>query len=96
MNVEGDLTEITSITNKADASGNAGKITFSPNQTVTVSGDHNISLNGKTGDITGLTNTTIPTTAGSDFATKGRAATEEQLKIVNDKFNNKNQFRCRW
>ena len=90
VNVEGDLTEITSITNKADASGNnAGKITFSPNQTVTVSGDHNISLNGKTGDITGLTNTTIPTTAGSDFATKGRAATEEQLKIVNDKFNNK-------
>ncbi|MDU2581512.1 MAG: ESPR-type extended signal peptide-containing protein [Veillonella sp.] len=81
VNVEGDLTEITSITNKADASGNnAGKITFSPNQTVTVSGDHNISLNGKTGDITGLTNTTIPTTAGSDFATKGRAATEEQLK----------------
>ena len=89
VNVEGDLTEITSITNKADASGDAGKITFSPNQTVTVSGDHNISLNGKTGDITGLTNTTIPTTAGSDFATKGRAATEEQLKIVNDKFNNK-------
>ncbi len=90
VNVEGDLTEITSITNKADASGNnAGKITFSPNQTVTVSGDHNISLNGKIGDITGLTNTTIPTTAGSDFATKGRAATEEQLKIVNDKFNNK-------
>ena len=89
VNVEGDLTEITSITNKADASGNAGKITFSPNQTVTVSGDHNISLNGKTGDITGLTNTTIPTAAGSDFATKGRAATEEQLKIVNDKFNNK-------
>ena len=85
VNVEGDLTEITSITNKADASGNnAGKITFSPNQTVTVSGDHNISLNGKTGDITGLTNTTIPTTAGSDFATKGRAATEEQLKSVHD------------
>ena len=84
VNVEGDLTDITSITNKADASGNAGKITFSPNQTVTVSGDHNISLNGKTGDITGLTNTTIPTTAGSDFATKGRAATEEQLKSVHD------------
>ena len=86
VNVEGDLTEITSITNKADASGNAGKITFSPNQTVTVNGDHNISLNGKTGDITGLTNTTL---GGADFATKGRAATEEQLKIVNDKFNNK-------
>ena len=86
VNVEGDLTEITSITNKADASGNAGKITFSPNQTVTVSGDHNISLNGKTGDITGLTNTTL---GGADFATKGRAATEEQLKVVNDKFTNK-------
>ena len=81
VNVEGDLTEITSITNKADASGNAGKITFSPNQTVTVNGDHNISLNGKTGDITGLTNTTL---GGADFATKGRAATEEQLKSVHD------------
>ena len=86
VNVEGDLTEITSITNKANASGDAGKITFSPNQTVTVNGDHNISLNAKTGDITGLTNTTL---GGTDFATKGRAATEEQLKIVNDKFNNK-------
>ena len=81
VNVEGDLTEITSITNKADASGNAGKIAFSPNQTVTVNGDHNISLNGKTGDITGLTNTTL---GGADFATKGRAATEEQLKSVHD------------
>ena len=36
----------------------------------------------KKGEITGLTNTTI---AGNDFATKGRAATEEQLKAAMDK-----------
>ena len=85
VNVKGDLANISSITNGAGS----GKISFGNDQVVTVNGDHPISLNGKTGDITGLTNTTIPTGAGSDFATKGRAATEEQLKIVNDKFNNK-------
>ena len=42
--------------------------------TVTVTG-------GTTNDITGLSNTTV--TAG-DFATKGRAATEEQLKAVGE------------
>ena len=85
VNVKGDLANISSITNGAGS----GKISFGNDQVVTVNGDHPISLNGKTGDITGLTNTTIPTAAGSDFATKGRAATEEQLKVVNDKFNNK-------
>ncbi|EJO49653.1 autotransporter adhesin [Veillonella sp. ACP1] len=80
VNVQGDLNKISSITNNAGD----GKVKFDPNQTVTVAGDHNISLNGKTGDITGLTNVTIPTTPGSDFATKGRAATEEQLKQVLD------------
>ena len=73
VNVQGDLNKISSITNNAGD----GKVKFDPNQTVTVAGDHNISLNGKTGDITGLTNTSI---GGADFATKGRAATEEQLK----------------
>ena len=73
VNVQGDLNKISSITNNAGD----GKVKFDPNQTVTVAGDHNISLNGKTGDITGLTNTSI---GGTDFATKGRAATEEQLK----------------
>ena len=42
--------------------------------TVTVTG-------GTTNDITGLSNTTV---ASADFATKGRAATEEQLKAVGE------------
>ena len=81
VDVEGDLTDITSITNKAGD----GKITFGGNQTVNVAGDHNINLDAKVGDITGLTNVTID---APDFAKKGRAATEEQLKIVNNGFNN--------
>ena len=81
VDVEGDLTDITSITNKAGD----GKITFGGNQTVNVAGDHNINLNAKVGDITGLTNVTLD---APDFAKKGRAATEEQLNIVNNKFNN--------
>ena len=80
VNVEGDLTEITSITNKADASGNAGKITFSPNQTVTVNGDHNISLDAGSGHIGGLTNLTF----NPNSYTSGQAATEDQLKSVHD------------
>ena len=81
VDVEGDLTDITSITNKAGD----GKIAFGGNQTVNVAGDHNINLNAKVGDITGLTNVTLD---APDFAKKGRAATEEQLNIVNNKFNN--------
>ena len=81
VDVEGDLTDITSITNKAGD----GKVVFGGNQTVNVAGDHNISLNAKAGDITGLTNVTLD---APDFAKKGRAATEEQLNIVNNKFNN--------
>ena len=42
--------------------------------TVTVTG-------GTTNDITGLSNTTVNS---ADFATKGRAATEEQLKVVGE------------
>ena len=38
-----------------------------------------ITVNGTTNDITGLSNTTV---TGADFATKGRAATEEQLKAA--------------
>ena len=81
VDVEGDLTDITSITNKAGD----GKIAFGGNQTVNVAGDHNIAINAKVGDITGLTNVTLD---APDFAKKGRAATEEQLNIVNNKFNN--------
>ena len=81
VDVEGDLTDITSITNQ----DGDGKVVFGGNQTVNVAGDHNINLNAKVGDITGLTNVTLD---APDFATKGRAATEEQLKIVNNGFNN--------
>ena len=81
VDVEGDLNDITSITNK----GGDGKVVFGGNQTVNVAGDHNINLNAKVGDITGLTNVTLD---APDFAKKGRAATEEQLNIVNNKFNN--------
>ena len=81
VDVEGDLNDITSLTNKAGD----GKVVFGGNQTVNVAGDHNINLNAKVGDITGLTNVTLD---APDFAKKGRAATEEQLKIVNNGFNN--------
>ena len=81
VDVEGDLADITSITNK----DGDGKVVFGGNQTVNVAGDHNINLNAKVGDITGLTNVTLD---APDFAKKGRAATEEQLNIVNNKFNN--------
>ena len=77
VNVEGALNDITSITNK---DGN-GKVEFAGDQVVNVAGDNSIKLDAKTGDITGLTNKTID---GSDFATKGRAATEEQLKATGD------------
>ena len=81
VDVEGDLNDITSITNKAGD----GKVVFGGTQTVNVAGDHNINLNAKVGDITGLTNVTLD---APDFAKKGRAATEEQLNIVNNGFNN--------
>ena len=40
-----------------------------------------ITVNGTVNDITGLSNTTV---TAADFATKGRAATEEQLKAVGE------------
>ena len=81
VNVEGALNDISSITNK---DGN-GKVEFAADQVVNVAGDNSIKLDAKTGDITGLTNKTID---GSDFATKGRAATEEQLKATGDQITN--------
>ena len=82
VDVEGDLTGISSITNGGT---NNGKISFGPNKTVTVDGDHSITLNASTGKIGGLQNLTFDPT---NF-TSGQAATEDQLKSVNDKFNNK-------
>ena len=76
INVEGDLTDINSITNGAVS----GKLTFGPNETVTVGGTNPITLNAKTGNIGGLTNKTFdPTNIVS-----GQAATEDQLKSVHD------------
>jgi hypothetical protein len=51
------------------------------NDKVTIGSNENtkVTIDGTAGEITGLTNTT---TGGTDFATKGRAATEEQLSIV--------------
>ena len=58
-------------TNAVKLDGAAGTIKTG---TVTVTG-------GTTNDITGLSNTTVNS---ADFATKGRAATEEQLKAVGE------------
>ena len=77
VNVKGDLTGISSITNDGT---NNGKISFGPNKTVTVDGDHSITLNASTGKIGGLQNLIFDPT---NF-TSGQAATEDQLKSVHD------------
>ena len=77
VNVAGDLTGISSITNGGT---NNGKISFGPNKTVTVDGDHSITLNASTGTIGGLQNKIFDPT---NF-TSGQAATEDQLKSVHD------------
>ena len=82
VNVEGDLADISSITN-----GNgSGKISFAGNQVVKVEGDNPISLDGKGGYITGLQNKDWDIT--NPTVVSGRAATEDQLKKVSDGFNN--------
>ena len=77
VNVKGDLTGISSITNGGT---NNSKISFGPNKTVTVDGDHSITLNASTGTIGGLQNKTFDPTN----ITSGQAATEDQLKSVHD------------
>ena len=76
LNVEGDLADINSITNGAGS----GKLTFGPNETVTVGGTNPISLNAKTGNIGGLTNKTFD----PNNIVSGQAATEDQLKSAHD------------
>lgn len=49
---------------------------------------NNVVLSGTTGTLTGLTNKTL---TESDFAKMGRAATEEQLKLVNEVAENANK-----
>ena len=82
VNVEGDLTDISSITN-----GNgSGKISFAGDQVVKVEGNNPISLDGKGGYVTGLQNKDWNIT--NPTVVSGRAATEDQLKKVSDGFNN--------
>ena len=82
VNVEGDLTDISSITN-----GNgSGKISFAGDQVVKVEGDNPISLDGKGGYVTGLQNKDWDII--NPTVVSGRAATEDQLKKVSDGFNN--------
>ena len=82
VNVEGDLADISSITNGADS----GKITFAGDKVVKVGGDNPISLDGKGGYVTGLQNKDWDIT--NPTVVSGRAATEDQLKKVSDGFNN--------
>ena len=82
VNVTGDLTEISSITNGTGS----GKISFAGDQVVKVEGDNPISLDGKGGYVTGLQNKDWDIT--NPTVVSGRAATEDQLKKVSDGFNN--------
>ena len=82
VNVEGDLADISSITNGADS----GKLTFEGDKVVKVGGDNPISLDGKGGYVTGLQNKDWDIT--NPTVVSGRAATEDQLKKVSDGFNN--------
>ena len=82
VNVQGDLTDISSITNGAGS----GKISFAGDQVVKVEGDNPISLDGKGGYVTGLQNKDWDIT--NPTVVSGRAATEDQLKKVSDGFNN--------
>ena len=74
-------------TNAVTIDGTAGKATIGTsvidgvNNTFTTGGANSVKLDGASGTVTGLTNKTL-TVPG--FATQGRAATEEQLKVVAD------------
>ncbi|MGM0915620.1 MAG: YadA-like family protein [Pseudomonadota bacterium] len=61
-----------------DAAGNTTEV--SAGSINVAGGGNSIAIDGGAGDITGLTNTDIN---GADFAQAGRAATEEQLDLVN-------------
>ena len=82
VNVQGDLTDISSITNGTGS----GKISFAGDQVVKVEGDNPISLDGKGGYVTGLQNKDWDIINPTPVS--GRAATEDQLKKVSDGFNN--------
>ena len=74
VNVEGDLADISSITNGADS----GKLTFEGDKVVKVDGDKPISLDGKGGYVTGLQNKDWDIT--NPTVVSGRAATERPIE----------------
>ncbi|WP_164726248.1 YadA-like family protein [Veillonella sp. 3891] len=90
VNVEGALSKITSIANEAGS----GKVTFDNNGIVKVDGDKAVSIDGKQGYVTGLQNTEW--NVKNPTAVSGRAATEDQLKAVNDEVNNKADKTALW
>lgn len=71
------------LTPKEDTKTNITDYNIKLSDTVTIGagteGNHPIKIDGTVGNITGLTNKTLD---APDFATVGRAATEEQLKLV--------------
>ena len=76
--VEAGDTNVKVETDNSAADGHTNyKVSLEP--VVTIGDTHKVKIDGHTGDITGLTNVTL---TDPTFATKGRAATEEQLKQV--------------
>ena len=76
--VEAGDTNVKVETDNSAADGHTNyKVSLEP--VVTIGDTHKVKIDGHTGDITGLTNVTL---TDPTFATKGRAATEEQLDKV--------------
>lgn len=85
-----DLTNINSITNKE----NNGKVEFKDKGVTTFSGgkadDKAVSIDGKQGFVTGLENKTW--NVANPTVVSGRAATEDQLKVVSDRLAGARKF----
>ena len=72
----------------------AGNVTSVTAGNISVSnGTNTLKLDAAKGDITGLSNKNL---TAADFATAGRAATEEQLKLVSDVQQTTNDFAVRY
>ena len=83
--VEAGDTNVKVETDNSAADGHTNyKVSLEP--VVTIGDTHKVKIDGHTGDITGLTNVNL---TDPTFATKGRAATEEQLKQVLTEANKK-------
>ncbi|RGE47100.1 hypothetical protein DZC30_01535 [Comamonas testosteroni] len=69
----------------ASVSNGSVSTVINPGSVIVGQGGANpVTVNGAAGDVTGLTNKTL---TGAGFATAGRAATEEQLSVVNQTAN---------